>query len=517
MFHLPGSARDMTGHGRSAVTRVRRAVVASASTLVLAAAALLVPVGPLAPAPAGAEVATLSLGAVQSLYAQDLLARVNAERSARNSGQQPVPALSVDPGLAAEAQAWSGYIASTGVVQDPALSACGPDPTAGQICELAANTGNTGNGYWPGDGSDGMDSEYMSSPGHRQNMLNAGYDEVGIGVTCSGGQAWTVEIFGYAYGDIGPAEARQATQQAIEGDPVPPGPSVAGTQTGVPIYCPGQVVGPNGQTTSTGGQYAYPYLVPPVPGEPILTPPNPAVGIAAGGAAGYWVANSDGSVQAHGSAANYGSMAGQPLVAPVTHIVGTPDGHGYWLVAADGGIFSFGDAGFHGSMGGQPLNAPVVGMAPTPDGHGYWLVASDGGIFAFGDAAFYGSMGGQPLNEPVVGMASTPDGHGYWLVASDGGIFAFGDAAFYGSMGGQPLNEPVVGMVPTPDGHGYWLVASDGGIFAFGDAPFRGSAGDLVLQAPVTGMAADDATGGYWMVGADGGVFAFDAPFEGAG
>jgi hypothetical protein len=517
MSHLLESARRRSRPGRSAAARVRRTLVASISITTLVAGALLVPVGPLAPAPAGAEVATLSLGAVQSLYAQDLLARVNAERAARNSAQQPVPTLAVDPGLAAEAQAWSGVIASTGVVQDPTLSACGSDPSAGQVCELAANTGDSGNGYWPGDGSDGMDSAYMASAGHRQNMLNAGYDEVGIGVTCSGGQAWTVELFGYTYGDIGPAESRQATQQAVEGDPVPPGPSVAGTQTGVPVYCPGQVVGPNSQTSTTGGQYPYPYLVPPVPGEPILTTPDPAVGIAAAGAAGYWVANSDGSVEAHGSATDAGSMAGQPLAAPITHIVGTPDGRGYWLVGADGGIFSFGDAAFHGSMGGLPLDAPVVGMTPTPDGRGYWLVGADGGIFAFGDAAFHGSMGGLALDAPIVGMAATPDGRGYWLVGADGGIFAFGDAAFHGSMGGQALDAPVVGMSSAPDGQGYWLVASDGGIFAFGDAPFRGSAGNLLLQAPIAGMAVDGATGGYWMVGADGGVFAFDAPFEGAG
>ena len=76
-------------------------------------------------------------------------------------------------------------------------------------------------------------------------------------------------------------------------------------------------------------------------------------------------------------------------------------------MAADGGIFAFGDARFYGSMGGTPLVAPVTGMAPTADGHGYWMVAADGGIFAFGDAPFFGSMGGRPLNDPVVGMVAS--------------------------------------------------------------------------------------------------------------
>ena len=519
-----GALRPPIGPRRAVRRRVRavrpriRAVVAGAVAVVaLAALALPSPVGPLAPTPAGAAVVTLSLGAVQSLYAQDLLARANAERAARSSGAQPIPPLGMDPGLAASAQAWSDHLAAMGQVQDPPLAGCGPNPSPGQICELAANTGDTGNGYWPGDGSDGMDNSYMSSAGHRQNMLNAGYDTVGIGVTCSGGQAWTVEIFGFAYGNLAPAQSRQAVQNAVEGVPVPQGPTVAGTQTGDPVYCPGQTVGPNGETSPTGGQYAYPYPVAPVPGEPTASSPYEAVGIAGSGGAGYWVAHADGAVTAHGSAGSYGSMAGQPLAAPVRHIVGTADGRGYWLVAADGGIFSFGDAAFHGSMGGMRLNAPVVDMAPTPDGGGYWLVASDGGIFAFGDAGFVGSMGGMPLNAPIVGMAPTPDGRGYWLVASDGGIFAFGDAAFFGSTGSLRLNAPIVGMAPTSSGGGYWLVAADGGIFAFGGAPFQGGAGSLVLQAPITGMAAYPPTGGYWLVAADGGVFAFAAPFAGAG
>jgi uncharacterized protein YkwD len=517
MPYVKGQRRVDTVRERAVSPRVRRALTQAVAVVVIAAGTLLAPAGPLAAPTAGAATVAPSLPAVQSLYSQDLLARVNAERAARNSTVQPVPPLAVDLGLAAAAQAWSAHLAAVGQVMDPPLADCGANPAPTQVCELAANTGDSGNGTWPGDGSDGMESEYMSSSGHRQNMLNAGYDTVGIGVTCSGGQAWTVELFGFAYGNLGPAESRQSAQNAVEGVPVPQGPTVAGTQTGMPIYCPGQTIGPDGLTTATGGQFAYPYAVPPVPGQPTGASADPAVGIATDGHSGYWVARSDGSLAAHGTAADLGSMAGLPLTAPVRHIVATRDGDGYWLVASDGGTFAFGDAAFYGSMGAQILNAPVVDMAPTGDGHGYWLVASDGGIFAFGDAGFAGSMGGQQLNAPIVGMAPTGDGHGYWLVASDGGIFAFGDAAFYGSTGALHLNAPIVGMAPTVDGHGYWLVASDGGIFAFGDASFQGSAGSLPLQAPIAGMATDPSTGGYWMVASDGGVFAFAAPFEGAG
>jgi hypothetical protein len=468
----------------------------------------------LVPAGTAQAAAPSSLAGVESLYSQDLVARINAERAARNAAGAPVPQLQVDGGLQAAAQAWSAHLAATGTVADPPLNDCTNGAT--QICAFAANSGDSGAGFWPGDGSDGMAGAYMASTGHRQNELGAAYEYVGVGVTCSANQAWTVELFGYVYGDYPSANARQVSQDSVQGDPVPANPMVAGTQTGNPVYCPGQTVGPSGQVTATGGQFPYPYGVAGVPGEPNGNAPTPVVGMAAtpeGG--GYWLARADGSVSAHGDAVNYGSMAGTALNAPVSHIVATPDGKGYWLVAGDGGIFSFGDATFYGSMGGKPLDAPVVGIAPTPDGRGYWLVASDGGIFAFGDAPFQGSMGGHPLNAPVVDMAADPATGGYWLVGTDGGIFSFG-APFLGSTGSLRLDQPVNGMSATPDGGGYWFVASDGGIFSFGDARFAGSTGGMALNAPVVGMASAGSDDGYWLVGADGGVFSFGARFFGA-
>ena len=506
--------------GANGVSVGRRVLARGWMVALVMAGSAVVPGGTLGTAAAGAAPVAHDVASVENLYTADLLARVNAERAARSGPGQPVPVLMMDAGLNAAAQSWAHYIASTGVVRDASISGCGPNPSASQLCVLAANAGSSGNGFWPGDGSDGMESAYMNSTGHRQNMLNAGYDTVGVGVACSGGQAWTVELFGFNYGNLGPALSRQAAQNAIEGNPVPAGPAVAGTGTGAPVYCPGQTMGPNGAVTPTGGRYPYPYPVPAVAGELAPTAPAPTssfVGIAAAaGDQGYWVAKSDGNVSPHGSAVFYGSMGGKVLTAPITHIVATPDRKGYWLVGSDGGIFTYGDAGFYGSMGGLGLNAPVVDMASTKDGKGYWLVARDGGIFAFGDAAFHGSMGGSTLNAPVVGLASDRTGSGYWLVGTDGGIFAFGAANFHGSTGNLTLNAPVMGMATAAAGTGYWLVGTDGGIFAFGAAPFRGSAGSLHLQAPIVGMAADHTADGYWLVGSDGGIFAFGAPFVGA-
>ncbi|HEX2850799.1 MAG TPA: twin-arginine translocation signal domain-containing protein [Acidimicrobiales bacterium] len=246
-------------------------------------------------------------------------------------------------------------------------------------------------------------------------------------------------------------------------------------------------------------------------------PLAPVVGMAAApDGRGYWLAATDGRVDAYGSATSKGGADDRPLNDPVVGVSAARDGSGYWLAASDGGVFAFG-VGWYGSEGGTRLNRPIVGIAGTPSGRGYWLVASDGGVFAFGDAGFFGSTGAIRLNRPIVGMASTPTGLGYWLVASDGGVFAFGDAGFFGSTGAMSLHRPIVGMASTPAGLGYWLVASDGGVFAFGDAGFFGSTGDLVLNAPIVGMAASATGRGYWMVASDGGIFSFgDAAYEGS-
>ena len=75
--------------------------------------------------------------------------------------------------MAAYAQAWSAHLAATGTVADPSLSSCAAP--AAQVCIMAANSGDSGNGLWPGDGSDGMNGDYMASAPHRQNMLGAAY------------------------------------------------------------------------------------------------------------------------------------------------------------------------------------------------------------------------------------------------------------------------------------------------------------------------------------------------------
>jgi len=228
------------------------------------------------------------------------------------------------------------------------------------------------------------------------------------------------------------------------------------------------------------------------------------------------VYNYDGAMRFWSTGSGAPAPTSGALVDPVVGMASMPDGSGYWLTDAFGDVSAHGSAVDYGSMAGHLLDAPIARIVSTPDGWGYWLVASDGGIFAFGDAPFYGSMGAKHLNAPVVGMSVDDATGGYWEVGTDGGIFSFG-APFLGSTGAIHLSRPVTAMASLADGQGYWFVASDGGVFAEGSAPFHGSMGGETLAAPVVGMASDASTGGYWLAASDGGIFSFDAPFDGAG
>jgi hypothetical protein len=75
---------------------------------------------------------------------------------------------------------------------------------------------------------------------------------------------------------------------------------------------------------------------------------------------GYWLVASDGGVFAF-AAPFRGSMGGTKLNRPVDGLVAF--GKGYLMAASDGGIFDFSNKAFYGSLAGQPLAAPIIGLA----------------------------------------------------------------------------------------------------------------------------------------------------------
>ena len=133
------------------------------------------------PAPAGSQSTAQKL-------ASDLFERLNAERRARG-----LAALDWDGDLARVAGDWSAEMASSGNFRHRDLGAAGGLPGMGKFSALGENIAWV-EGY-PSMGNQ-LHVGWMRSEGHRANILQRGFDSVGIGVVCSGGRAWATQNFG---------------------------------------------------------------------------------------------------------------------------------------------------------------------------------------------------------------------------------------------------------------------------------------------------------------------------------
>jgi uncharacterized protein YkwD len=136
---------------------------------------------PAAPAPARPS-------STADAIARDLFSRVNAERKAR--GLAP---LSWNGDLARLATDWSGQMARTNQFVHRDLDAARSKPGIGQFSALAENIAWV-RGY--ADDAYELHRGWMRSDGHRHNLLQPGFDSIGIGVVCSGGRAWATQNFG---------------------------------------------------------------------------------------------------------------------------------------------------------------------------------------------------------------------------------------------------------------------------------------------------------------------------------
>jgi uncharacterized protein YkwD len=168
----------------TATTRSGRADGAAPTTTAPTSSTKAVPKTTAAPTTAPAAGAATT---VEKL-ASDLFARLNAERRARG-----LQALDWDDDLARMAAGWSAQMARTGDFSHRDLGAASGLPGIAKFSALGENIAwvegyaNMGNQLHLG---------WMRSEGHRKNMLQPGFDSVGIGVVCDGGRAWATQNFG---------------------------------------------------------------------------------------------------------------------------------------------------------------------------------------------------------------------------------------------------------------------------------------------------------------------------------
>ena len=128
----------------------------------------------------------LTLGAAQAATletanAQSVVNQVNQERA-----KQGLSALRIDPKLTAAAQ-----IRAREIVQK--FSHTRPDGTKWSTVSAAAYGENIAKGQRT---ADKVMAAWMSSSGHRENILRANYGSIGVACLQSGGVYYWVQLFG---------------------------------------------------------------------------------------------------------------------------------------------------------------------------------------------------------------------------------------------------------------------------------------------------------------------------------
>ncbi|MEV7417056.1 CAP domain-containing protein [Streptomyces sp. NPDC089919] len=132
--------------------------------------------------------ATTSGGTVASSQALEVVRLVNAERAAAGC-----PALKTDPALTKAAQSYSDSMAATRNFSHTGTDGSQPSE---RVSAAGYKWSRTGENIAMGqpDAAQVMDS-WMKSPGHRENILNCAFTEIGVGLNTAGGPWWT-QAFG---------------------------------------------------------------------------------------------------------------------------------------------------------------------------------------------------------------------------------------------------------------------------------------------------------------------------------
>jgi hypothetical protein len=221
-------------------------------------------------------VGTLALGAAPA-SADDagdeaaFLARLNDLRTS-----QGLPALAPNSALTGVARAWAGSMAAAGTIShNPSLASQGPSNWA----RLGENVGM------------GMDvpsvhNAFVNSPAHYRNMVDAGFDSVGIGVVRNGSGALFVTV-----------NFMQAKAVAVAA----PAPAAAAPKPAAPAPAPAPAAAPA-----------------PSPARPAPAPAAPAVAAAPAPAAAQPVAPVTPPATTPEAAPAAAPVAPAPVATPVT-------------------------------------------------------------------------------------------------------------------------------------------------------------------------------------------------------
>jgi uncharacterized protein YkwD len=189
---IGGGGQDRAGGGHPTTTRAKRGPAATTRTTrapaTSAAPSTTQPPRTTAAPPPSSTPATSQGATVADRITQELFGRLNAERKARG-----LAALTWDADLANMAAGWSTHMADSGDFSHRDLGSASGLPGISKFSALGENIAWV-EGY-PNEAYQ-LHIGWMHSDGHRANMLQPGFDSVGIAVVCSASRAWATQNFG---------------------------------------------------------------------------------------------------------------------------------------------------------------------------------------------------------------------------------------------------------------------------------------------------------------------------------
>ncbi len=149
------------------VTKAARSLIAT-SVLLLASLGFL---------PSISSISTA--GAADSAAASQFISLTNSLRASRG-----LPALQSNGALTAKAEGWAQHMADTGVLAHSVLA----DGAPGEWIRLGENVGRGGD-------VNGIHNAFVASASHLKNLVDPGFQYVGIGVVSINGGIFVSEVF----------------------------------------------------------------------------------------------------------------------------------------------------------------------------------------------------------------------------------------------------------------------------------------------------------------------------------
>ncbi|TFV55244.1 CAP domain-containing protein [Geodermatophilus sp. DF01-2] len=181
------------------------AVLTAVAVLLTGCVAVEVPVAATGTAPAPESPPPVDASSAEERIARAIFDRVNAEREARR-----LAPLEWDEQLADVARGWSAEMARTGQLQHQDLGALLRSGSLSGFRALGENI-FTATGPVP---AGTIHAGWMRSDDHRVNVLNPGWNRIGIGVHCADdGSVWATQEFGRTVGADRPAIATETPPQ----------------------------------------------------------------------------------------------------------------------------------------------------------------------------------------------------------------------------------------------------------------------------------------------------------------